>query len=98
MRNPFESILRVRRISAPLLFLHSPEDDIVPIAEGRRLFDAAPMPKRFVEVRGGHVDANAVDKARFFGAIRGFLDEYGLLGHRPASDTVDDRGHQVRSP
>jgi fermentation-respiration switch protein FrsA (DUF1100 family) len=82
MRNPFESILRVRRISAPLLFLHSPEDEIVPISEGRRLFDAAPTPKRFVEVRGGHIDANEVDKARFFGAIRGFLDEYGLLGHQ----------------
>jgi uncharacterized protein len=82
MRNPFESILRIRRVSAPLLFLHSPEDDIVPIAEGRRLFEAAPAPKRFVEVRGGHINANDVDKSVFFGSIRAFLDEYGLLGHQ----------------
>ena len=82
MRNPFESILRIRRIGAPLLFIHSPEDDIVPIAEGRRLFEAAPTPKRFVEVRGGHINANDVDKVAFFGAIRGFLDEYGLIGHQ----------------
>ena len=82
IRNPFESIQRIGRIGAPVLFLHSPEDEIIPIAEGRRLFDAAPQPKRFVEVRGGHVYANERDAAVFFGAIRGFLDEYGLLGHQ----------------
>ena len=82
MRNPFESIRKVDRIHAPTLFLHSPEDAIIPYAEGRRLFDAARPPKRFVDVRGGHIDANEVDAAVFFGAIRSFLDEYGLLGHQ----------------
>ena len=82
MRNRFESIQKVDRIHAPTLFLHSPEDSIIPYAEGRRLFDAARPPKRFVDVRGGHIDANEVDKAVFFGAIRSFLDEYGLLGHQ----------------
>jgi uncharacterized protein len=82
MRNPFESIRKVDRIHAPLLFLHSPEDAIIPYAEGRRLYDAARPPKRFVDVRGGHINANDVDKAVFFGAIRSFLDEYGLLGHQ----------------
>ena len=76
MRNPFESILEVARVNSPALFLHSPEDDIVPIAEGRRLYEAARPPKRFVEVRGGHVYANDVDKAVFFGAIRAFLEEH----------------------
>jgi uncharacterized protein len=82
MRNRFESIQKVDRIHAPTLFLHSPEDTIIPYAEGRRLFDAARPPKRFVDVRGGHIDANEVDRPVFFGAIRAFLDEYGLLGHQ----------------
>lgn len=82
MRNPFESIRRIEQVSAPLLFLHSPEDDVIPIGEGRRLFDAAPSPKRFVEVRGGHIYANDIDKAVFYGAVRGFLDEHGLLGQQ----------------
>ena len=82
MRNPFESIRKVDRVHSPMLFLHSPEDAIVPYQEGRRLYDAALPPKRFVEVRGGHINANDVDKAVFFGAIRSFLDEYGLLGHQ----------------
>ncbi len=82
MRNRFDSIQKVDRIHAPTLFLHSPEDAIIPYAEGRRLFDAAKPPKRFVDVRGGHIDTTEVDTAVFFGAIRAFLDEYGLLGHQ----------------
>ena len=82
MRNPFESIRKVDRVRSPMLFLHSPEDTIVPYGEGRKLYEAAQPPKRFVDVRGGHIYANDVDKAVFFGAIRSFLDEYGLLGHQ----------------
>lgn len=82
MRNPFESIAKVDRVHSPMLFLHSPEDDIVPYQDGRRLYDQAQPPKRFVDVRGGHIDANQVDEAVFFGAIRAFLDEYGLLNHQ----------------
>lgn len=74
MRNPFDSIARIGRIRSPLLFLHSPADDVIPIAEGRRLFDAATAPKRFVEVRGGHIYANE-DRAVFEEAIRVFLEE-----------------------
>jgi fermentation-respiration switch protein FrsA (DUF1100 family) len=80
MRNPFESIRKVSRISAPMLFLHSPEDTVIPIEEGRRLFAAAAAPKTFVEVRGGHIYANEVDPAAFFGAIRAFLEQHHLIG------------------
>jgi fermentation-respiration switch protein FrsA (DUF1100 family) len=78
IRNPFESITRIGRVGSPLLFLHSPEDTIVPIAEGRRLFDAAPSPKQFVEVTGGHVYASEKDP-QFFPAVRSFLHAHRLL-------------------
>jgi uncharacterized protein len=78
IRNPFESILKIDRVGSPVLFLHSPEDTIIPIAEGRRLYDAAPQPKQFVEVAGGHVYASEKDP-RFFAAIREFLQAHRLL-------------------
>jgi pimeloyl-ACP methyl ester carboxylesterase len=78
IRNPFESIARIDRVGAPALFLHSPEDVVIPIAEGRRLFDAARPPKQFVEVAGGHVYASEKDP-RFFPAIRAFLQAQHLL-------------------
>jgi fermentation-respiration switch protein FrsA (DUF1100 family) len=78
IKNPFESILRVQAVRAPMLFLHSPEDTVIPIAEGRRLFDAAAPPKQFVEVSGGHVYASERDPA-FFPTIRTFLQAQRLL-------------------
>jgi fermentation-respiration switch protein FrsA (DUF1100 family) len=73
IRNPFRAIERVNGIRAPMLFLHSPEDVVIPFAEGRRLFEAAPQPKTFVEIRGGHVEASEVDRDVFYGAIARFL-------------------------
>ena len=66
------------RIGSPVLFLHSREDTVIPFEEGRRLFDAAPSPKQFVEVSGGHVYASEKDP-RFFPAIRSFLQAERLL-------------------
>lgn len=80
MRNPFESIDKVRRINAPMLFIHSPDDTVIPIEEGRRLFAAAREPKTFVEVRGGHVEPAAVDGDRMFAAVTTFLRANALLG------------------
>lgn len=79
MRNPFESILRVDRIRAPMLFIHSPEDDVVPIDEARRLFNAARAPKTFVEVKGGHIYSSDTDPQVFYGAIREFLASARLV-------------------
>lgn len=73
IRNPFNAIEKVRAIRAPLLFLHSPEDTVVPFAEGRRLYDAATAPQTFVEVRGGHVESSEIDPDTFYGAVRSFM-------------------------
>jgi pimeloyl-ACP methyl ester carboxylesterase len=69
----FASIDRVPNIALPKLFLHSPQDVIIPIAHGRRLSQAAAAPARLVEVQGGHENAYAVDKDVYFGAIAELL-------------------------
>ena len=79
MRNPFESILKIHSVTSPKLFLHSRDDEIVPIEEGRRLFDTAPAPKQWVEVTGGHVYASEKDPA-FFAHVERFLVEQHVLG------------------
>ena len=73
IRNPFNAIDRIGGVRAPLLFLHSPDDAVVPFVNGRKLFDAAPLPKTFVEVRGGHIEASEIDRDVFYGAIARFL-------------------------
>jgi fermentation-respiration switch protein FrsA (DUF1100 family) len=72
-RSRYASIEKIGRVSVPKLFLHAWEDDVVPIAHGRRLYEAAPPPKTFVALRGGHGDAFAADSAAYFEAIARFL-------------------------
>jgi hypothetical protein len=78
-RSPFDSIGKIDRVHAPILVLHSPDDVVIPIAEGRRLFEAARSDKSFVEVRGGHVSASEIDAERFARTIAAFLSQHGVL-------------------
>ena len=54
----FDSIGKVRTISTPKLFIHSPDDEVVPFWVGQRLFEAAAEPKEFLKIHGGHNDGS----------------------------------------
>ena len=82
-RSRYASIEKIGRVSVPKLFLHARDDDVVPIAHGRRLYEAAAPPKTFVPLAGGHGDAFEADSAVYFGAIARFLASLPLPG--PAS-------------
>lgn len=69
----YASIEKIAGITIPKLFLHAESDDVVPIAHGRRLYEAASPPKRFVALRGGHGDAFEADSAKYYGSIAEFL-------------------------
>jgi fermentation-respiration switch protein FrsA (DUF1100 family) len=71
----FQSLDRIAAVSVPKLFLHSPEDRVIPYAHGRRLFEAARPPKRLVDVRGGHDDAFRIDKAVYSRALAQLIRE-----------------------
>ncbi|MFY9655772.1 MAG: alpha/beta hydrolase, partial [Methylocystis sp.] len=63
MRDPFRSDLVVPGVRMPLLVIHGESDPIIPIASGRRLYELAKGPKKFLSVPGGgHVvlDASGV--------------------------------------
>jgi len=72
-RSRYASIEKIGRVRMPKLFLHARADEVIPFAHGRRLYEAAPEPKTFVALEGGHGDAFDVDSATYYGAIRGFL-------------------------
>lgn len=56
LRDRYVSIDHIAAIGAPLLILHGEKDGVVPFSLGRRLFEAAREPKRFVAFAGvGHL-------------------------------------------
>ena len=65
----------VKDITCPVLVAHSSSDEIIPYDEGREIFDAAPDPKIFLEMRGGHNDGFLVSGPSYVDGLRSFIDE-----------------------
>jgi hypothetical protein len=72
-RNRYDSIRKIGSIRAPLLVLHSRDDEVFDITHGERLYAAANDPKRFVTLHGGHNDAFLVSGDGYRGALIDFL-------------------------
>jgi hypothetical protein len=74
--NQFDNESRVAEIDAPKLHIHSREDRVVPFKLGRRVYDAATEPKRFLEIEGGHNDGFLVSEDAYLETIDAFLAEH----------------------
>jgi fermentation-respiration switch protein FrsA (DUF1100 family) len=74
IRTQINSLVKIEFVSMPKLFIHSKQDRVVPYRLGRKLFEAAPEPKRFYEVVGaGHNDTWFVGGESYFKALGDFI-------------------------
>ena len=77
VRGHYDSIDRIGRLYTPLLVLHGDLDQLVPIAQGRKVFDAANGPKKFVTITGAtHNDTYTVGGESFLRALAEFQEEF----------------------
>ena len=72
----YDNLRNLELISAPLFVAHSRDDEIVPFAHGRRLFDAARGPKDFLEMRGGHNEGLVFTRKEWTAQLGSFLDRH----------------------
>jgi uncharacterized protein len=66
----------VKKLQVPVLVVHSPDDEIVPFAQGRALYAAAPEPRAFLEINSGHNEGFLVSGARYREGLRAFLEAH----------------------
>src|SRR6266540_4280139 len=77
----YDSLGRAGRLAAPLLVVAGDRDRIIPAAHSRRLYDAAPEPKRFVLLPGAdHNDLDLLAGPRLLAELLAFLRDVGALG------------------
>ena len=80
LRDRYDSAALAGRLDAPLLVVAGGRDQIVPAGHSRRLFDAAPQPKRLVVLDGAdHNDDELLAGPRLLAELRTFLDGVGGL-------------------
>ncbi len=77
IRNRYDSLSKVGELRLPVLFIHSPDDELVPFEQGERLFAAAPEPKEFLPIRGGHGDGFLISGEVYLEGIDTFLKKFG---------------------
>jgi uncharacterized protein len=73
VRNKYDTLSKIAGIHAPLLILHSREDEMFPLTHAERLLAAANEPKQLVELRGGHNDAFLVSGEAYRASVKDFL-------------------------
>jgi fermentation-respiration switch protein FrsA (DUF1100 family) len=81
-RFPSAEFLDRLRPPVPVLVLHGDSDHVVPVAQGRALFDAIATPtKRFVSIRGGdHNDALPAEPGKYWGTVQEFVASLARVG------------------
>ncbi len=72
-RFEYNTLEYLRSVTCPVFVAHSPQDDIVPFEQGRALFQAAPEPKQFLELQGGHNDGFIFMQKPWIKALADFI-------------------------
>ena len=72
-RYVYPSAQNLARVHAPVLIIHSRDDEIIPFQHGQALFAAAREPKEFLEIRGGHNDGPLTSGSHYLKGLEGFL-------------------------
>ncbi len=73
VRHRFDNAARAPHFTAPLLIIHSPNDSIIPYAQGRKLFAAAREPKQFLDIQGDHNDGFIITGPLYTNALKAFI-------------------------
>lgn len=73
IRHTYPVKARVRQVEAPVLVMHSPQDETIPYGMGLEIFAAAGEPKRFVALQGGHEWGFLASREAYREAVREFL-------------------------
>lgn len=64
----------LRQVTVPVLVMHGDDDHVVPIAQGRKLFDSIARQKQFVTIRGGdHNDVTPSDPDVYWNTVDRFV-------------------------
>ena len=74
----YDNLYRIKKVSCPVLVVHSTDDEIIPFKHGQKLFEEANEPKEFLQLRFGHNDGFLLSGKNYVDGLRKFLEKHAL--------------------
>lgn len=85
-KNRFESAQKITKAHCPVLITHGTRDEVIPVAQGRKLFAAAPKPKQLEIIEGGNHNLIGDQGQVYFDKVIHFLHQT-IASAKPAAST-----------
>lgn len=83
----YDAMEYLASVHCPVLIVHSPDDEIIPIQHGRALFAAANEPRTFLEIRGSHNEGFLASERTYIDGLDVFLTRY--LPYKPSRSQTE---------
>ncbi|MGV9204434.1 MAG: alpha/beta hydrolase [Promethearchaeia archaeon] len=76
--SPYSNLCRIKKITKPVLILHGSNDWIVPIKEGKKIYNVLPadIDKKFIEIKGANHNTMFSFQEKYFSALSNFVNRY----------------------
>ncbi len=72
----YNTLESLQSVTCPVLIAHSAEDEIVPFEQSQQLFKAAPEPKQFLFLAGGHNTGLIFKQSEWIKSLGAFMDDH----------------------
>ncbi len=76
LRFRYDNLSRISFVRCPTLYIHSPEDELIPYAHAERLYAATTSEKRFLTISGDHNYGYLNSGETYTRGIEEFLNQY----------------------
>ncbi len=86
----YNGIDKIKQIKIPILVIHSPNDEIIPYHHGKKLFEEALEPKRFLEITGTHNNGFMMSEDFYLKGMQDFIGEFVLQDHEVSTRLNND--------
>ena len=74
IRTRYENLKKIPQLKMPLLVVQGTRDEVIPVAQGKMVFEAAPQPKEYLAIEGaGHNDVYVIGGARYRSTLADFI-------------------------
>ena len=96
LRTRYDTLSKISKVAAPVLIVHSREDEIVPFEQGMAIFEAAREPKALIELRFGHNEGFILTGPAYTDGLDAFLTEH--VGPRPPRKAKEPEPKRDEAP